>query len=123
MTFPTHPKAEISLLADDKMLSTYDRNIKRAIIKLQNHVEMTTKWFDKWRLRINSLKSIAVIFGRKYTTNLTKLKINNVPIDWSNSSKYLGITIGRKLNFSWHIENIVQKANRIRRISYPILFQ
>ena len=46
---------------------------------------------------------------------------DNHSINWSDKAKYLGVTIGRKLTFGKHIQNITKKATRIRGMLYPIL--
>ena len=118
---PTTSKAHLSLFADDTMFFTYDHNQKRAAIQLQHQLNLATTWFHRWRIKINATKTVGIIFGHSNTTHVPPLLIDNHPINWSDKAKYLGVTIGRKLTFGKHIQNITKKATRIRGMLYPIL--
>ena len=118
---PTTDKAKLSLFADDTMFFTSNKNPLRAIIQLQKQLDLTATWFRRWRIKINATKTVGVLFGRKLTTHLPRLTIDNQPINWSPHVKYLGVTIGRQLTFGHHITNITKKATRVRGMLYPIL--
>lgn len=118
---PVNLKAEVSLFADDTMFCTHDRNPNRAVIQLQKQTELASKWFEKWRLRINTFKSVAVLFGRKKTIKIRKINLNNYPIEWSKTAKYLGVSIDRKLNFCTHVDSMIKRAVSVRGMLYPIL--
>ena len=118
---PTTPKANLSLFADDTMFFTIDKNPKRAAIQLQHQLNLATTWFHRWRIKINPTKTTGVLFGRSDTTHVPPLTIDNYPVNWSKQAKYLGVTIGRKLTFGQHIQNITKKATRVRGMLYPLL--
>lgn len=75
---------------------------------------MTKVWLKKWRLQLNVAKSIVVLFGGKYTTHIRSIKIDDVLTPWSNTVKYLGVTIGWKLNFGAHILVVIKKPLRFK---------
>lgn len=81
----------------DTMFYIQNKNSKRADIQLQRQVILATDWFRKWRLRINEIKSIAVIFGYKCTNSVPQITINNIKISWVKQVKYLSVTFGRRL--------------------------
>jgi hypothetical protein len=118
---PLLRQVKISLFADDTMFHTSNKNKKMAIHRLQNQLSLAADWFTKWRLKINATKTIAVLFSKALTSESNKLIINNTPINWSSSVKYLGVTIGRQLTFNYHITNMVTRATLVRRILYPII--
>lgn len=60
---------------------------------------MSLVWFNKWWLKVNLIKIIAVMFNIKQTTNLQKL-INNHQIGWTNKARFLEVTIDSQLNFT-----------------------
>lgn len=41
--------------------------------QLQRQIDLAIGWFDKWRLRLNTSKTIAVLFGKTRTTIFPKL--------------------------------------------------
>ena len=118
---PTTPKAHLSLFADDTMFFTFDKNAKRAAIQLQHQLNLATTWFHRWRIKINPTKTVGILFGRSNTTHIPPLLLDNHPVNWSNHAKYLGVTIGRKLTFGKHVQDIAKKATRVRGMLYPIL--
>lgn len=118
---PTNPRAHVSMFADDTMFHCTNHNARYASIQLQRQLNLASELFIKWRLCINESKTIAILFSRKRTSSIHQLKINNVPITWSKSVKYLGVTIDQNLNFSNHASNIVKKATKIRGLLYPVL--
>lgn len=118
---PTTTKTKLSLFADDTMFYSADKNSNRAVIQLQQQLELSARWFHRWRIKINATKTVAVLFSRKHTKHVPKLKIDNQTINWSKHATYLGVTIGRQLNFNQHITNITKKATRTRGLLYPIL--
>lgn len=118
---PINNNASLALYADDTLLYTKNRNIHRAISQLQNQINQALVWFCTWRLRINALKTVAVAFSTQTTTNLSRLRINNIDIPWSNNVKYLGVTLDSRLKFVTHVKEIKKKATRIRGMLYPII--
>jgi len=82
---------------------------------------MAIEWFNTWRLRINPEKTMAVLFNKRQTANLRKLKLNNHQIKWTNSVKYLGLIYDKNLKFSLHIKSAIQKATKFRGMLYPVL--
>lgn len=117
---PLTPKSNLSLFADDTMFFTTDKNPKRASIQLQHQLNIASNWFDKWRLHINTSKTVAILFSH-HNNHPDKLIISGQQIPWTTSAKYLGITLDRRLSFNPHIKNTILKANRIRRSLYPVL--
>jgi hypothetical protein len=118
---PVTAKATIALFADDTMFSTKNPNPNRARIQLQEQLNLASEWFQKWRMRVNPSKTVAIIFGRTKTNRIPPIKMGDTDIAWSNQVKYLGVTIGRKLNFEVHVSNIIKKATQTRGMLYSIL--
>lgn len=115
------PKTRVSLFADDTMFTAHDRNAKRAIIRIQHQINSATTWFSKWRLKINTVKTMAILFNKRQTKSSPKLTILGHQIPWSTSVKYLGVTLDRNLSFRQHMQKTVIKATRTRGMLYPIL--
>jgi len=118
---PTNINTRVSLFADYTMLYCSNHNARFASLQLQKQINLASDWFQKWRLRINESKTIAIMFDRTKTTNIQNIQINNIQIPWSKSVKYLEVTIDHKLSFSAHVSNIVKKATQVRGLLYSIL--
>jgi hypothetical protein len=118
---PIQANSNISLFADDTLFYSANRNPTRAVLQLQRQIILATDWFNKWRLRVNTTKTIAILFSTIRSSNLRLLTINNKSIPWSTRVKYLGVTLDHHLTFGDHVNNIVKKATRVRGILTPVI--
>lgn len=72
-------------------------------------------------LNINTDKTVAVLFARSQSNNLKPILVKNKLTPWSNSVKYLEVTIGRTLKLNQHVRNKIGRAIVVRCILYPII--
>ncbi|UYV68046.1 hypothetical protein LAZ67_5002899 [Cordylochernes scorpioides] len=110
--FPLHPKCQTKLFTDDAAILTNSKSIGIITTQLQNCINSITKWCNDWKLDINPKKSQAIIFpplDKKFKPQST-LKVNQSPIKWTDSVKYLGVTLDSKFKFNMHVKNIMKKA-------------
>ncbi|UYV71775.1 hypothetical protein LAZ67_9000338 [Cordylochernes scorpioides] len=122
--FPPHPKCQIKLFADDVAILSNSKSIGIITTQLQNYINSITKWCNDWKLDINPKKSQAIIFppleNKKFKPQSIQ-KVNQSPINWTDSVKYLGVTLDSKLKFNMHVKNIIKKA-KIAKITLSSLF-
>jgi len=64
-----------------------------------------------WKIKPNKDKTKAIIISKKRTPNIRELTIQNTPIPYENSIKYLGIHIDKKLTWKPHVDIQLQRAN------------
>lgn len=112
---PVLEKSKVSLFADNTMFFSTNKNTDMVREQLQHQIDLTSDWFRTWRLKINSSKTTAVLFV------IILIMVYDTPIKWSPQVKYLGVTIGRKLNFYLHVEKIEKMVTIVRGILYPVL--
>ena len=72
-----------------------------------------TSWGHTCGLKFNAEKTIAVHFSRKRKTSPYKLKLEGQEINYSNSAKYLGVVLDRKLSWREHIEQKITGARKL----------
>lgn len=70
------------------MFFIQDRNENRAKIQLQQQLKLAATWFAKCRLKMNSDKTVAVLFSCTKYKNTKRPTINNKEIDWSSNAKF-----------------------------------
>ena len=63
-------------------------------------------------VNFNAAKTQVVMYTYKRVKNYEKLKINEVPLEYSNGAKYLGIYLDSKLSFTKHIDDKVNKCKK-----------
>lgn len=66
-------------------------------------------------------KTVAVLFNKNSTQNISGINIKNHPVSWSNQAKYLGVLLDKNLNFNAHVRETNKKAIRIRGVLNPII--
>ena len=60
--------------------------------------------------RINVDKTVGVIFSRKKKLQIPDLDIDNKKIQFCESVKFLGVTFDSRLNWSAHIEYVIERV-------------
>lgn len=121
--FPTnHPFTIIALYADDAAILSQSRNPNQARIYLQRALDTIADWYKEWRIAINVEKTQAIIFtSNRQLINPPLLILENKPIPYSKSVKYLGLTIDQHLTWQTHIKDVRNKANQKLASIYPLM--
>lgn len=91
---------------------------------MESSLELTSKYFRKWKIKINSSKTQAILFPFRKSPKLTPrrpLQHGSTSISFSNEVKYLGVTFDKHLRFHKHIETIVQKSITASRSLYGLM--
>ena len=100
------------LFADD---CTIYRQIKnnQDTIEIQSNISNLYLWSCKWQLNLNLSKCNALCISNKKSKPPLSYFINNTPLEWVDSTTYLGVKINQKLSWCAHINDITIKANRV----------
>ena len=89
-----------------------------------NHNMQLSNWARQWLVAFNPLKTGAVLFTLKKINILPQLIFDNIPINFVDSHKDLGVTFSSTEQWHSHIENIVLSATKIleamRKLKYSI---
>ena len=76
-------------------------------------------------MALNASKTTATLFARTRTTRkqtaLPKLSLNGDDVEWTSSSKYLGVTLDSRLTWKEHLQNIRKKTSSKLGGVYPLL--
>ena len=100
-----------NLFADDLASSCSSKSSKKIERVLNLFLINMEKWLFKWRLEINAKKCQFIIFGRKKQSIEINLKLFNEQIPKVSETKFLGVTLDSRLNFSKCVEDITNKCN------------
>jgi len=80
---PTLADILVADYADDKAIMSIHENPDLASASLQLHLDLMTDWYKKWRVKINSTKSVHITFTLKQG-HCPNVFINNTPIPRSD---------------------------------------
>lgn len=78
---PTSEEIDLSNFADDTKLSVSSKSLPDAFSKMQNHLNVMSVYFKKWKIKINASKTEYMIFTRRRIPDqLPNLCFNGCPI-------------------------------------------
>lgn len=117
---PKTPHCDIATYADDTAIISSSMNVKQAVKYAQAATNQVTEYFKFWQLTCNPAKTQAIAF----TTTIApppQIYIGDTHIPWSNSVKYLGVTIDKRLTFKPHLREVHQKMTKAYFALRPLL--
>ncbi len=100
---PVNPETQVLTFADDTAILAAHENYDQANNNLQKALDSITDWTAKWKILLNTNKSIKVDFALR-PHNYIPVYIKGEPIPASDKTKYLGLTIDKRLSWRAHIE-------------------
>lgn len=100
--FPTTRSTTIATFADDTVILASHTDPKIASVKLQLHLNTTQLWLQKWRIKVNEVKSTHVTFTLRKGT-CPPVVLNNTQLPQNECVKYLGVHLDRRLTWQKHI--------------------
>jgi hypothetical protein len=122
MPTPSH-HVELALYADDTAIIATLRKPKLLVSYLESYLNDLQLWLSKWRTAINTSKCSAIIFaraGRRFIQP-RQVRLFREQIKWVDTTRYMGVTLDKRLTWSPHIEQVRKKtAQRIGMLG-PLL--
>ena len=104
--------------ADDLSISTTSKNIEKNIKHMQKAIISLSEWCNNWRISISQSKTKLIHFSRGKFTSKQSVTINNSKITVCSETKFLGLTLDRKLLFNKHFSEQQSKASfRLHRLN------
>jgi hypothetical protein len=112
---PSHP-VELALYADHTAVITMSRKPTLLIIYLVSYLSNFQRCLSEWRIAINVQNSTLIIFmraGRRF--------IQPQPILWVDITRYLRVTLEKRLTWSPHIGWVSRRTARRMSLLGPLL--
>ncbi|KAK7110963.1 hypothetical protein V1264_014752 [Littorina saxatilis] len=80
--------------------------------KLQEDLQRLEQWEKEWDMAFHPDKYCVLPFTRSHSPPLSNYTLHGQTLERVTSTKYLGVILDTKLDFTRHIENICAKANK-----------
>lgn len=115
---------DIAYYADDTAIITSSKLTSALLKKMEKSLIRCNKFYRKWKIKINSSKTQAIIFPFNKSPKrrpLRTLQFESNPISIQTQVKYLGVVLDKRLYFRKHIENACAKAIKTFRALWPLL--
>ena len=103
---------QCTLFADDTTIYNVGNTYHELVTKINLDLKELNKWFISNKLTLNIKKTNACVFGNQ-TAECKQLALNDMKIDFSESVKYLGVYVDKKLKWNEHIRYVTKKINQI----------
>ncbi|GFS63182.1 RNA-directed DNA polymerase from mobile element jockey [Trichonephila clavipes] len=116
---PTHPQTSSNIYADDTVTLVTYKNHNTITLALNNHLYLLQNYFDTWKIKVNVDKTIAVLFTRRKTQPIPPT-LYSAHLRWSQSTKYLGLTLDKKKKLTWK-QHIIQTRDKFRKALRALL--
>lgn len=100
---------ELFTYADDTAIAASSRNINLAVTSLQTSINTISKWLDKWKIKINAQKCKPILFTKRRQSTNMKIEVNDISLNWNETVKYLGIRFDKRLTWSCHVQQTIDK--------------
>lgn len=113
---PETPDVTTATFADDTALLASSTNPVNASAVLQTSLDKIDDWLNKWRIKASVAKSVHITFTLR-KGNCPPLLMGNSILPHSDSVKYLGLHLDRRLTWNKHIKTKRDEVNiRFRRM-------
>jgi hypothetical protein len=91
-----------ALFADDVGIQASGRSFEEAAAKVQNAVDIVSKWSKEWKLNLNTTKSECSLFSTypKDASAKVSITIDGKQIPFNPTPRVLGVTFDRQLSFA-----------------------
>lgn len=115
---------ELILFADDSTAIAKGPNLQRTVVNTNEQLSRLHDWLCANRLSLNVSKSIFSLFTNTRPADSPEIQIGGSRLSYSSCTKYLGMQIDDKVNFSQHIKSVCKivrsRAGLLKRLSYSI---
>jgi hypothetical protein len=111
-TPPPSRHFELALYADDTAVIATFRQPVLLIKYLETYLCDLERWLSEWRITINVSKSSTMLFAKTDRRILKSqaVQLFGEPLQWVDDTHYLGVTLGKWLTWSKHIDQVRKKA-------------
>jgi hypothetical protein len=112
MPSPSH-QVELAFYADDTAIIATSCKPTLLVSYLESYLSDLQRWLSEWRIAINVSKSTrAIIFasaGRRFIQP-RPVTLFMEPIEWVDTTRYLGVTLDTRLTWSPHMDQVRKKG-------------
>ena len=102
------------LFADDTTILYYSKNLDDLYNTVNTELKKLSLWFFQNKLSLNVSKTNYILFNNhRLPVDPPQLLLNNSPVSQVSSTKFLGVEIDDRLNWSKHIKSVENKLSSV----------
>ncbi len=108
----------LATFADDTALLAISPDYSKAVADLQVSLDAVMEWTRRWRICINSHKSVNTTFALRPHGHLPVL-LDGAIIPYHSTAKYLGVHLDERLSYAHHVRTKRRELDqRLRSLSW-----
>lgn len=109
---PIPRNLKYSLYADDCALWHSSRNVQFSAGRIQVALDSVHRWALRWGFKFSVAKCVGVVFTRRLNIPNLHITLDNEPIPFQNSVKFLGLHFDRRLNWKCHVDYLINSCSK-----------
>jgi len=111
MPTPLH-HVDLALYVNDMTFIATYRKPTLLVCYLESYLNDLQRWLSEWRIAINVSKSTTIIIARAGRRFIQPRPVTLLgePIEWVDTTRYLGVTLDKSLTWSPHIDQVRKKT-------------
>ena len=114
---PDNIQSTCKIFADDTSLFAHVFNEDTSQDELNNDLLRVSDWAFQWKMQFNpdpNKQAQEVVFSKKAESNNSlPLIFNKTEVTTCQSQKHQGLTLGKRLNFTEHINSKISKCDKL----------
>ncbi|XP_050534883.1 uncharacterized protein LOC126901957 [Daktulosphaira vitifoliae] len=104
------------LFADDCNIYCSGINTKTTVDLLQTSINSLLQWSSKTGFKFSPSKTQCIIFNKKKTDMLHRIHINNIPIEYKENTRILGMIFDARFAWNTHLKKLKINCNSKMKI-------
>jgi len=119
---PSH-YVELALSSHDTTIIATSRKPTLLVSYPESYLNDLQRWLSEWRIGINVSKRTAILFaraGRRFIQP-PPVTLCGEPIEWVDTTRYLGVTLDTRLNWSPHLDQVRKRTAQRMGMLGPLL--
>ncbi|GBN92235.1 hypothetical protein AVEN_116300-1 [Araneus ventricosus] len=109
-------QTKIGLFADDTAYMSTGAS-DHVMTSLNDYLDQLGRWLMRWKVQVNSDKCQSVYFTRRRSTPIPP-KLYRRSIPWKDETKYLGVTLDKRLTSKSHVAEVKNKVTAVNKNLY-----
>lgn len=121
---PKDRECDLGQYADDTAVSVTGLKANAMIKRLERYLRRLTRYFSRWRVKINPLKTEAIWFTRRRLQRYLPeraVALDGDQIEWKDTVRYLGVHIDKRMTFGPHVLQVLKKTHSLIKTLYPLI--
>lgn len=115
------PNLKTTLFADDTTLTAAGADIVPLMQKINVELGKFVSWTFANRLSLNAVKTNVMLFSNRVPPDVVSaIVVNGVNLNFSESTKFLGLEVDKKLKFNVHLSTVSDKLSKVVGIMYKL---